>query len=152
VKERSAVGNAVESGYAAIKGGVSRNPAYHYILSVGPAYTGQGEGWQRTVVVDKALAQAVPETTTLGWIKGRTVAVFTLGDETYAQYIEGPVNVKPKKQPKEESIVQQVKKIKEAEKAGVPVEVSKKTGKVIEKTVPPPKPEKAKRPKTMSLL
>lgn len=162
-----------EVGFGPIKGADHKEQAYHYQLTPGLAFTGQADGWRTTIPVTEEMAKKIPYTYKLGWINGKTVAIFEQGGVEYAQPLEGSTGHtgRMKGLPKEESIVKQVKKIREAEKAGTPVEVNKKTGKVKEvitkekaafKPLPPDvkvakpakaaKPEKPKRPKTMQLL
>lgn len=168
-----------EVGFGPIKGADHKEQAYHYQLTPGLAFTGQADGWRTTVPVTEEMAKKIPYTYKLGWINGKTVAIFERDGVDYAQPLEGSTGHtgRMKGLPKEESIVKQVKKIREAEKAGTPVEVNKKTGKVSKprpviepavmlkdgamvgraameevKPAKAAKPEKPKRARTMTLL
>jgi hypothetical protein len=155
-----------EVGFGPIKGADHKEQAYHYQLTPGLAFTDQADGWRKTVQVTEEMAKKIPYTYKLGWISGKTVAIFEKDGVEYAQPLEGSTGHtgRMKGAPKEESIVQQVKKIKEAEKAGVVIERTKK-GRVAKaefKPLPPDvkvvkpakaaKPDKPKRQKTMTLL
>lgn len=87
---------ATEVGYKKIPGADHSHPAYHYRLTPGEAHRQNKEGGWETIKVDERTCKAAGYTFCLQWVSGRTVALFTHEDRTYAQPIHPDKKTKPK--------------------------------------------------------
>jgi len=141
------VGEVKELGYGPIKGADHKNPAYHYGLVEGVAFADQQDGWRKLVLVTPEMVKGYTYSHKLGWVTGKTVAIFEKGEETLAQYLPGgAAGAKKMKEakPKEESIVQKLKAERAAEPTAV---VNPKNGKVVAPKAEKAQPKKVIEPK-----
>jgi hypothetical protein len=82
----------MEIGYGPIAGAVSDAPTWHYQMQPGAAYLCVGsEGWDGPFPISKEVAKEATDSYKLGWINGKTVAIFEhedgKGTRRYAQPI-----------------------------------------------------------------